>query len=415
MRRADIIHGLIFSILSVFFVFLLHHLPLNQMFIDPFSEAIKNHDVMDIAISKFRNHEDASLFDEKVVVINSGITDREELAHVIDFLNRHQVGAIGIDLLFDSLHHDKADTLLAQSLKSNKIVLGFTFNEHKDHKHESITALKSAPFFTSGNQHGYVNLGSNDGFSVRAFEPLHKVDGTESMSFGLKVASIIDVGVLSSVMSRENATEWINFRRYQPGSSNMIYPINSKQLSHYAYYNIKDFIKDTAKFEGAYFKNKAVLIGFCGENPSAISMKDRYFTPLNEKSEGRSIPDMHGVVVHANIISMLLKRDFISEVPEFFLYFISFLIFFANYLLFSRMARKKYFFLVPLVRLIQALQFVFLFALCIFLLAFANVKLGFILIVTAMILSFELFEFYGHKLRNRLAQWVNKILEKSAL
>ena len=64
-----------------------------------------------------------------------------------------------------------------------------------------------------------------------------------------------------------------------------------------------------------------------GENEKAYSMKDRYFTPLNEKYSGRSHPDMHGVLVHANIISMIQHADYINEVSEVRLYIIAFLLF----------------------------------------------------------------------------------------
>ena len=135
-------------------------------------------------------------------------------------------------------------------------------------------------------------------------------------------------------------------------------------------------------------------------------MKDRYYTPLNERSSGRSIPDMFGVIIHANIISMLLDEDYIDDVPEWLLYLFSFFIFFINYYIFLKVVEKKLFFTVAFIRLIQILQFVFLYSCCILLLCGLNIKLGFILIITSVILSFELFEFYQHRFKHR----VNKIL-----
>ena len=52
--QSRIREGLLFSFFSLAILFVLHHIPFNQLFIDPFSEAIKNHDVTDIALSDFR-------------------------------------------------------------------------------------------------------------------------------------------------------------------------------------------------------------------------------------------------------------------------------------------------------------------------------------------------------------------------
>lgn len=407
MLRSLLYHGLIFSLLSVFLLFILHHLPVNQLFIDPFSEAIKNHDVMDIAISKFRNHEQADLFDEKVYILNSEITNREEIAVTVDYLQRHGTKAIGIDLIFDSLYQNKADTILARALSNKNIVLGYTFNEKHIHdkinglNNNSVIELKSDTLFTSNVEMGYVNLGSNDGFSVRAFEPFHYVEGKYVPSFAVKLASIANPEMLSKLNDRNNKIEWINFKRIQPGVANRIFPINSKAASHYAYSSITTFLSDTSAYAKDYFQDKIVLIGFNGENNKALSMKDRYFTPLNEVYHGRSLPDMHGVVVHANIISMLLNDEYIDEVSEKFLYLISFLIFLLNYYLFEKISNKRYFLMIAIVRSIQIIQFIFLFTLCIVLMAFFNIKVGFILMITAVILSYELYEFYEHKLKNR--------------
>jgi hypothetical protein len=183
MRKTELLHGLVFSILSVSFLFFLHHLPINQIFIDPFSEAIKSQDVMDISISKFRNHKDPSLFDNQVFIINSQVTDREEIAKTVKFLKEHEVGAVGIDLVFDSLHNDYKDTLLAEALDGDNIVLGYSFLEKIKREEDSEKDLESHPYFTKNVNQAFVNLASNDGFSVRAFEPFHSVEGNNEESF----------------------------------------------------------------------------------------------------------------------------------------------------------------------------------------------------------------------------------------
>ncbi|MBK6822963.1 MAG: CHASE2 domain-containing protein [Saprospiraceae bacterium] len=406
MNQFKYYHGFVFSIISVLFLFLLHHLPVNQLFIDPFSEAIKHQDLIDVSFSKFRDHSDPKLFDSRIFIINSGITDRRKVATAINFLSRKSTKVIGIDLLFDTLYSTPADTLLRNAiLSSPKLTLAYSFEEAKLHK-PSTMEMHSHPFFTKSDNQAYVNLATNDGFSVRTFEPFHNVEGNLVPSFSTKIALIFNPDILSSLNARGVDKEWINFRRVQPGVSGMIYPINSGQNSHYALVNIDQFLNDTSSYDDNYFKDKIVLVGFCGEHDASLSMKDRYYTPLNERSSGRSIPDMFGVIIHANIISMLLDEDYIDDVPEWLLYLFSFFIFFINYYIFLKVVEKKLFFTVAFIRLIQILQFVFLYSCCILLLCGLNIKLGFILIITSVILSFELFEFYQHRFKHR----VNKIL-----
>ena len=71
----------------------------------------------------------------------------------------------------------------------------------------------------------------------------------------------------------------------------------------------------------AAIREKIVLVGIMGPNTKTLSTEDVYFTPMNKKYIGRSNPDMYGVVVHANIISMVLdsrggQSQFINTLPN---------------------------------------------------------------------------------------------------
>jgi len=393
------IHALLYAFGGSLFLFLLHHLPVNQIFIDPFSEAIKNHDIMDIAFSKFRNHNDPALFDPRIVIINSKVTNREQIANTIDYLSRNKVAVIGVDLLFDTVYHTAQDTLLQEALLSaEQLVLGNTFTESQNQL-ESVTEFQTDSFFSKDKLQAYVNLGSNDGYSVRAFEPYHKINGIETKSFAMQIASMYNPEINKLTQLKAYTKEWINFKRLQPGVQNMRAPFNSKQAVHYVMHQMDRFLEDTSQFESDYFKDKIVLIGFCGENDNSLSMNDRYFTPLNEQYTGRSLPDMHGVVIHANIISMILDQDFIIDIPGSVIFLLSVFIFFMNYFVFKKMSPKDYFRSIPYIRFIQILEFFALLGICLSLLLFANIKLGFIFLTTTIIISYELYELYEHKLK----------------
>jgi CHASE2 domain-containing sensor protein len=66
-------------------------------------------------------------------------------------------------------------------------------------------------------------------------------------------------------------------------------------------------------FAPELFKDKIVIMGFLGDYFGDPSWEDKYFTPLNKKVAGRANPDMFGVVVHANIVSMILNEDYVGE------------------------------------------------------------------------------------------------------
>ena len=73
---------------------------------------------------------------------------------------------------------------------------------------------------------------------------------------------------------KAHTKEWINFKRLQPGVQNMRAPFNSKQAVHYVMHQMDRFLEDTSQFDNNYFKDKIVLIGFCGENDNSLSMND---------------------------------------------------------------------------------------------------------------------------------------------
>ncbi|MBK9222874.1 MAG: CHASE2 domain-containing protein [Saprospiraceae bacterium] len=414
-KRSHSIHAGIFAMLCVGLMYFLHHLPVNQLFIDPFSEAIKQHDIMDIAFSKFRNHNKTHLFDNRIFVVNSGLTNREKLAQTINLLNEKGAQSIGLDILIDTFYQTKADTLLKEAIQkaSTKIILGYTLNKDFNN-HTPTINFNSHPFFSAGIANGYVNLATNDGFSVRAFVPTIEIEKKLNLAFSTHLVSKVDTSIIPILKNRKHTSEWINFRRVQPGPRSMEFPINSGKASHYMLLDIDKFLADSALYDSTFLKNKIVLIGFCGETENSFSMNDRYFTPLNEQYTGRSLPDMYGITIHANIISMLLDKDFIEDIPSSIIYFLGFLIFFINYLTFKRIIKKYNFMQRIFIRLFQIFEFVILFTLAILLLVFWSWKLSFFFIATAIILSYELYEIYERKLDDLIERGISKLITKKS-
>jgi CHASE2 domain-containing sensor protein len=76
-------------------------------------------------------------------------------------------------------------------------------------------------------------------------------------------------------------------------------------------------------------------MGFLGPKLGDIVREDIFFTAMNEQFVGKSYPDMYGVVVHANIISMIGEEDYLASLPGWVNNVITFLIVFFLMALFT--------------------------------------------------------------------------------
>ena len=72
------------------------------------------------------------------------------------------------------------------------------------------------------------------------------------------------------------------------------------------------------------------MLGYIGPSVAQKDLEDIYFTPLNSNYAGRSYPDMYGVVIHANIISMILNRNYINVMPMWLSFILAFLLCYFN-------------------------------------------------------------------------------------
>ena len=95
-----------------------------------------------------------------------------------------------------------------------------------------------------------------------------------------------------------------------------------------------------------FMKDKIVLLGYMGTPHGSIyDIEDKFFTPLNENTAGKTAPDMFGVLVHANIIQMLITQDFISKTPQWLLYLMAALLSYiaiAIFMVFSTRSPASY-------------------------------------------------------------------------
>jgi CHASE2 domain-containing sensor protein len=218
---------------------------------------------------------------------------------------------------------------------------------------------------------------------VKPFEP---IDTQRYPSLPVRYPSLpvrmlqeIDPQAYDTLVKRRNQYEMINY---------------AGNLSHYNTVSLKRFLhpQDESDLAG-YFRDKIVFIGFFKDELPDV-LEDMHFTPMNPKRGGKSFPDTYGVVIHANVLEMMMKDNYIHELPVGTVYLITFfLIFCINVLYIRRISRHRghsEFFLF-LLQFILAIGLLYL-----ALLLFDRFDLAFdpMPLLIAVVLSFEIFWLY---------------------
>src|SRR5207244_2794484 len=146
--------------------------------------------------------------------------------------------------------------------------------------------------------------------TVRTYSPSETFNGRNYLSFSSLVASKADTEKYRVLAARKLKTEIINYR----GNTDKFFRFDTPDIY-------------SSNMALQLIHGKIVLMGFMGSDlKSAPVLEDIHFTPLNQVYLGRTYPDMYGVVIQANIISMILKGNFINRMKKFWLWLISFFV-----------------------------------------------------------------------------------------
>jgi CHASE2 domain-containing sensor protein len=115
--------------------------------------------------------------------------------------------------------------------------------------------------------------------------------------------------------------------------------INYKgNLEHFVHFTLDEFMALKHK---EIVTDKIVLLGYLGTpTGNSFDVEDKHFTPLNIITAGKSIPDMYGMVVHANILAMLISDRFMYKVSNGWLLFLTFVLSFLASVYFIWLDRR---------------------------------------------------------------------------
>ncbi len=271
----------VFSTIGVFLVIaVLYYNPLNALiFLIRWSSAWR---ILVLMILLFRGY---TRFLKEMTGSLSSISIRPAGKTIADLLlkvNADSPAVIGLDVLFGA-RRDPYDGYLKRAMESvPKLVAGYNLDENNP--------------YPSRVAAGYVNFIGHDLGVIRYYRPFVADSGGIRKSFSAAIIEKDDSAIYQRLEKRRHRVEWINYRR------------NSK-----GYYIISGSDLLENKVEPLFLHDKIVLLGLVSNNP--YNIEDKHFTPLNDKLVGRSIPDMNGVIIHANVLSMILDHDYIHRSP----------------------------------------------------------------------------------------------------
>lgn len=272
---------------------LVSFMPLKFDFVKPIKQEFDDFDIYDL-FYEGKPHENHGEKDDRIIIIQAA-GSRQEIDSQIIKIKSLKPAVIGVDLSFEDEKDPVIDKKLRSSLQNdNMIVTGYTLNEKLKNRSYIPEKLFSPDYFIKNG--GYINFSHDDSNAViRSFAPFHKIDGKDYLAFSTQVLKKYAPDKFDLLKKRKNETEFINYYG------------NLEYYRHYTATEFEDLFENRLL---GNVKDKIVLLGFfSGEQEPYKIMEDIRFTPLNEKINGKSYADMYGVVIHANILSMLLKHD----------------------------------------------------------------------------------------------------------
>jgi CHASE2 domain-containing sensor protein len=396
---------------------------------DVIGQAIGDMELADIAFSQLR--EDPPI-DTNVVIVNIGYLSRGQIGQQINNLNKCGAKVIGLDMFFScDFFNDSINCPQAYDTLDNMMFAGAVLNYPNMVMVERLTQTDSLvsnfgdvaiydsiehtyPTLLQTAHEGFANLETDaeqqeDLKSCRRFVPrVIMADGTEELAFSVKMALGYDSAKTKKFLARNKNSEVINYR------GNIV---DWHGASQYAgRYAVLDWDQalDTTSFLPSMIRGKVVILGFLGSDLRDTSWDDKFFTPLNKKYAGKSLPDMYGVVVHANIVSMILSEDYIDELAPWQEYAIAILLVFLNVVLFAIITRRNAIWFDSLSLLIQVIQVVILSYLMVQVLSWSNFKLNLTLSLAAVALVGTCFELYGSVVKRVFEFFAGKVAQLSA-
>ena len=385
-------HLFLVIFLTIVSAFALERIAVNIEVLNPFNKALSDFDVTDMAFTKFRKN---NYIEQEVVLVNIGHLNRFELSRMIDSLSKYKPSVIGIDAFFSKPKNAFHDFKLRTAIQNagNVVLVSKVdgFNEETG-LHDSL--VLSAPLFSDVAQNAFANLvtGGEDGFRTsREISLKEQVQDSLVYSFPSILVKNHDPDAFENLKKREPELEVINW----VGNNRHFYRLD--------YPTVLNGGRDLS-----VVKDRIVLLGYLGIPLGRMDLEDVFFTPMNENFAGRAIPDMFGVTIHANAISMMLNNNYVNHNSDWSDYVLALIILLLNSSLFLWIAQYRPALFELASRAVQILQFVILTALSLYSLAHWNYKINAIAVAWAIALSADFVDIYHSSFSEKVENWLNR-------
>jgi CHASE2 domain len=326
----------LFATIAVFiFLIVLGSIPINFYVLNPMKTALKDFDFNDMKFAELVEDDKIKL-DTNIVIVNIGKGDRQDIARIINLVNEYKPKVIGLDALFEEERDSTKDALLRETFINTKNLVvgcylepGDTFVVRKDYFHD-VTPDK-----------GFVNFVSENIGTRRFYSPFFELaDHTNVPSFTTAIVEKFDKAAYDKLVSRHKEVETINYSR----RDNKYFVVEPDTL-------VNDGVDTNV------IRNRIVLLGYVNKDP--VDIEDKLFTPMNAKIAGKTLPDMNGIVVHANIISMVLKGNYINKAPKWVAWVLAIIIGWIHMSLFIRYYLESHIWFHLVAKLAQVFSVIF--------------------------------------------------------
>ena len=406
----DCVLATVLVFLSIWGLFGITQLQVFNAF-DPIGQALSDVELTDYVFSTLREDPDV---DQNIVIVNIGNLSRRQIGEQIQIISKYGPKVIGIDGFFDcskglrdtincpQLRDTFGNLMLSNAIQEAGNVVLVTKVLQADtllpaDVYDSLRRSDSL-FTAPAIREGYANLDTDAAFqddvkTCRLFNPKLDIKGKPHYAFAVELAMEYDSVQTQEFLQRNNYSEVINYK-------GNVYDIFGSTNYPQMFYTLD--VEDIASenFVPEMIKDKIVIFGFLGEYLGDPSWDDKFYTPLNKKLAGKANPDMFGAVVHANIVSMILNKDYVAQMAEWQEVMMAVILCLLNVALFSLINTNLPLWYDGITKLLQLIQLVLYSALMVMIFAWYSFKFNVTLTLAAVALVGDVYEVYMSVFKN---------------
>jgi CHASE2 domain-containing sensor protein len=356
----------------------------NSRLFRPFTRPFRDVALTDLYYSTMLKKQ---VYNDSIIIVNIEHRSRHEMAGMIDSIQQYKPKVLALDIVFSQKEDTGSAYLWEVFRKYDNYVFSYKGAFARNEKE-----VISDPWLVQAKG-GYVNMAGVDKehSTVRFFYPYYN----GQTAFTTAIMKAYD----SSLTAQFNMAKDERWQIRYYGGDSAFKKIDYHTIMH-------------GKLDSQLIKNHIVLFGYMGIEPGSGNKtqvytidEDRLFTPLNTQLTGRSYPDMYGVAVHANILRMMLDKDYTRVVPRWILWMIAFLLGWILVPVFTRWYIQKGMWFHPLTRLVQLLLGIVAVCISLLLYRYGNIKAEPAVFLITIFFIVDLILFYGAFVKFLRKRW----------